>query len=176
MSGLTRNPERLAYIRRQLNQRADNLPALDIDPTADIHPTAVVGAAGQGCEWDEAASRWVDMPQVGGVMIGARTIVGPLSTIMRGSVVATRIGPDCRIGNGVNVGHSAFIGRGTLVCAHVTIGGSAYVSCYCRIWQGAVIGHKVVLGEDVQVGAGAVVLHDIPPGETWAGNPARRIA
>jgi acetyltransferase-like isoleucine patch superfamily enzyme len=25
------------------------------------------------------------------------------------------------------------------------------------------------------VGMGAVVLGDVPPGETWAGNPARRL-
>lgn len=49
------------------------------------------------------------------------------------------------------------------ICDDVWIGASA------TILQG------VTVGEGAIIGAGAVVTHDVPPGETWAGVPARRL-
>lgn len=43
------------------------------------------------------------------------------------------------------------------------------------IGAGAVILPGVTIGEGAMIGAGAVVTRDVPAGETWAGNPARRI-
>jgi serine acetyltransferase len=37
------------------------------------------------------------------------------------------------------------------------------------------IKNKVKIGNNVTVGMGAVVLKDIPDGETWIGNPARKL-
>ena len=45
----------------------------------------------------------------------------------------------------------------------------------CDIGIGSIILPGVRVGEGVIVGAGAVVTHDIPPYEIWAGVPARRI-
>ncbi|MCW3797511.1 hypothetical protein OMW55_06810 [Sphingomonas sp. BN140010] len=48
----------------------------------------------------------------------------------------------------------------------------------CRgasIGAGAVILPGLTIGEGAMIGAGAVVTHDVPAGETWVGNPARRI-
>jgi acetyltransferase-like isoleucine patch superfamily enzyme len=49
----------------------------------------------------------------------------------------------------------------------------------CRgasIGAGAVILPGITIGEGAMIGAGAVVTKDVPAGETWAGNPARRLA
>jgi len=43
------------------------------------------------------------------------------------------------------------------------------------IGAGAVILPGLTIGEGAMIGAGAVVTHDVPAGETWAGNPARMI-
>jgi acetyltransferase-like isoleucine patch superfamily enzyme len=43
------------------------------------------------------------------------------------------------------------------------------------IGANAVIKPGVIIGSNVTIGAGSVVLRDIPDGETWAGNPARKI-
>lgn len=43
------------------------------------------------------------------------------------------------------------------------------------IGAAAVILPGLTLGKGCMIGAGAVVTKNIPPGETWAGNPARRL-
>lgn len=43
------------------------------------------------------------------------------------------------------------------------------------IGAGAVILPGLTVGEGAMVGAGAVVTKSVPDGETWAGNPARRL-
>jgi acetyltransferase-like isoleucine patch superfamily enzyme len=44
------------------------------------------------------------------------------------------------------------------------------------IGSGAVVLAGVRIGAGALIGAGAVVTHDVPPGETVAGNPARVLA
>ena len=43
------------------------------------------------------------------------------------------------------------------------------------IGAGAVILPGLTIGEGAMIGAGAVVTRSVPEGETWAGNPARRL-
>ena len=43
------------------------------------------------------------------------------------------------------------------------------------IGAGTVIICGVTIGEGARIGAGSVVTHDVPAGEVWCGNPARRI-
>jgi acetyltransferase-like isoleucine patch superfamily enzyme len=51
----------------------------------------------------------------------------------------------------------------------VRIGDGAFIGASCIILKGVTIGEKSVIG------AGAVVTKPVPPGEIWAGNPARKI-
>lgn len=51
----------------------------------------------------------------------------------------------------------------TKVCRGATIG------------AGSTILPGLTIGEGAFIGAGSVVTHDVPAGETWIGNPARRI-
>jgi acetyltransferase-like isoleucine patch superfamily enzyme len=43
------------------------------------------------------------------------------------------------------------------------------------IGANTVIKPGVIIGSNVTIGAGSVVLRDILDGETWGGNPARKI-
>lgn len=43
------------------------------------------------------------------------------------------------------------------------------------IGMGALIGPGIRIGEGAMIGMGAVVMKDVPRGETWVGNPARKI-
>jgi acetyltransferase-like isoleucine patch superfamily enzyme len=96
-----------------------------------------------------------------------------------------KIGRDCKIQafvfipKGVTINDRVFLGPGTtfsndkhppsptisetVVEDDVSIGANATIVCGVR------------LGKGCKVGAGSVVTKDIPPGETWVGNPAKRL-
>ena len=56
-----------------------------------------------------------------------------------------------------------------------TLGGGVRVRSRAYIGQRAVVREYVDIGEEAVVGMGSIVLSDVPPGETWAGTPARRL-
>lgn len=53
--------------------------------------------------------------------------------------------------------------------ARVTIGDRVFIGA------GSIVMPGVTIGSDVVVGAGSVVTKDIPQGEVWAGNPAKKL-
>jgi UDP-3-O-[3-hydroxymyristoyl] glucosamine N-acyltransferase len=159
------------FFEHQVRQRC--VP--NVAASADVHRTAVIGAEGQGYEWDNEAGLYVSMPHLAGVVIGPDVVIGPHSTIMRGVLKDTRIGRGTKIGNGVNIGHGVSIGEHCIIVAHATVGGSTRVGSGVTIWQGAMIANRLRIGDGATIGMGAVVLNDVPEGETWVGNPARKI-
>lgn len=142
---------------------------------ADVHHTAVIGAEGQGYEWDIHEGKHVSMPHLAGVVIGPDVTIGPHCTVMRGVLRDTHIGKGTKIGNGVNVGHGVLIGEHCIIVAHATIGGSVRIGNHVTIWQGAMIANGVHIGSDAVIGMGAVVLESVPNSETHVGNPAHKL-
>jgi hypothetical protein len=74
----------------------------------------------------------------------------------------------------VHVGHDAHIARtansppGTVICGWAEIGNGVKIGV-----NASILPHRKV-GDGARIGAGAVVTKDVPAGETWVGNPARR--
>jgi UDP-3-O-[3-hydroxymyristoyl] glucosamine N-acyltransferase len=73
------------------------------------------------------------------------------------------------------VGHNCVIGRNNLMAANTGISGSVTSGDNVIFGGKAGIGDPLTSGEGARVAAGAGVLADIPPGETWSGYPARPI-
>lgn len=102
--------------------------------------------------------------------------VEAFAQIDAGTHRCTYIGHDVWVMKGVHVGHDAWVGPdceltpGVVLCGWVTLVGRV------RVGVGAVLIPYVMVGEGARIGAGAVVLEDVPPGEVWAGNPARRLS
>ena len=71
------------------------------------------------------------------------------------------IGRNCTIGHGVTVGNTKEDGRVPVIGDHVELG------AYAQILGG------VHIGDGAKVGPLSVVLHDVPPGATAIGIPAR---
>ena len=116
----------------------------------------------------------------GTVSIGINTKIGAFSDIGN-----CTIGQQCNIQSSVTIprgtviSDDVFIGPNTTICNDkyppsdevrgVIIKDKAAIGGNCTILPG------VTIGKGATVGAGSVVTKDVPDGETWCGNPARRM-
>jgi bifunctional UDP-N-acetylglucosamine pyrophosphorylase/glucosamine-1-phosphate N-acetyltransferase len=118
--------------------------------------------------------------------------IGPFSHLRPGAVIESgvHIGnyaevKNSRVGAGTHIGHFSYVGDSTLG-ADVNIGAGTVTANYdgeqkhsteigagASIGSGTMIVAPVSIGAKARTGAGSVVTHDIAPGETVAGVPAR---
>ncbi len=131
-------------VRRSLVER---LPA-DVASLALIHPAALVDVdttLGEGC------------------------LLQPRATVARGA----------RLGAHVLLSVHTTVGAGSVLDPFVSVLPGAYVGAGVQLGAGVMIGSRAVVDDGVTVGAcaviaaGAVVRHDVEPGVTVVGNPAR---
>lgn len=84
-------------------------------------------------------------------------------------------------GHGVVIGETAEVGTGTVIYQGCTLGGTGKqtgkrhptIGENCVISAGAKVLGGITVGDGAKVGAGAVVLKDVPPRATVVGVPAR---
>ncbi len=93
------------------------------------------------------------------VTINASSRIGMNVILNTGCIVEH----DCKIENSVH------IAPGAVLAGNVTIGERSFIGANAVLKQG------IVIGKDVIVGAGTVVLHDIPDNMKIVGNPSRFI-
>ena len=132
-------------VRRKILEQADQALAVTL-----IHPAATTGDGsllGSGAVVAAGAHLGIN------VTVGAHTHVGMGATISR----------DCRIGSCVTL------------CPNSAIAGGVVVEDDVFIGIGAVVAHELLIGAGATIGAGAVVVENIPPGRIVVGNPARPI-
>jgi serine O-acetyltransferase len=87
-------------------------------------------------------------------------------------------------GTGVVIGETSVIGDDVSILQGVTLGGTGKESGdrHPKIRNGVLLAAgstvlgNIIVGENAKVGAGSVVLHDVPPCATVAGEPARVVA
>lgn len=80
--------------------------------------------------------------------------------------------------HGVNIGDESYIASGAIIFAHDFSRGihsNTYIGKQCFIGANAIIMSGIKIGDNVIVGSGAVVTHDVPSNCIVAGNPARII-
>jgi acetyltransferase-like isoleucine patch superfamily enzyme len=126
-----------------------------------------------------------------GCRIGDGTRLGTFVEIQKNATV----GRNCKISShsficeGVHIEDEVFVGHGvmftnTILPRSVNSEGQlqsesdwdlieTHVKRGASIGSGSAILCGITIGENAIIGAGAVVTKDIPPGEVWAGNPAR---
>lgn len=100
-------------------------------------------------------------------VIGKRCSIQPFAYICPG----VTIGDDCLISPGVTFTNH----RNPTAVADWEGMEPVVVGDRVVIGARAVILAGVTIGDDAVIGAGAVVTKDVPDGETWVGNPAKRV-
>lgn len=140
----------------------------------DIKAGAVLGGAGFGFEKDEDGNRF-RFPQVGRLIIGDDVEVGANTCIDRGALSDTVIGNHTKINNLCHIAHNNKIGRNVVIAGCVNVSGSCVIEDNVWISPNVSLRGFNHLGAGCTVGTGAVVTKDIPAGETWVGNPARKL-
>lgn len=98
--------------------------------------------------------------------------------VAAGAVVSAeaRIAEGCIVNHGAVVDHDCVLDSFCHVAPNATLGGGVRIGKRVLIGSGANILPGVSIADDCIVGAGAVVLHDLPAGSTYAGVPANRIS
>jgi UDP-3-O-[3-hydroxymyristoyl] glucosamine N-acyltransferase len=135
-----------------------------------IHAGARVGNRGFGFALDPGG--YVDVPQLGRVLVGDGVEIGANVTIDRGAGPDTLIGDGCKIDNLVQLGHNVRLGKGCVLVAQSGVAGSSRLGDQVMIAaQGGVGGH-LTLADRARLAAKSGLMHDIPEGETFGGLPA----
>ena len=154
----------------ELQARVTLVARVRLGKRVRILPGAVLGAAGFGLAMD--AGRWINVPQLGGVVVGDDCEIGANTTIDRGALGDTVLEEDVRLDNQIQIGHNVHVGAHTAMAGCSAVAGSARIGRYCLIGGGAgILGHLEVC-DRVVVTAMSLVTHSLrEPGEYSSGTP-----
>jgi sugar O-acyltransferase (sialic acid O-acetyltransferase NeuD family) len=202
--GFARETLELVRAVNRLSPTWEILGFLDDDPArhgSEIHGVPVLGPSAAVHDHPEAlvvacvaspsdpprrlglVSRLALEPERYATLVHPTAVVAESATLGPGTVVhATSVlTADVRIGAHVAVmpavvfTHDDAIADGATFGAGVRLAGGVVVERGAYIGSGALIREDLVVGAGAVVGMGAVVTAPIPPGEVWAGVPARRL-
>lgn len=140
----------------------------------EIKAGAVLGGAGFGYERDANGNKF-RFPQIGSLIMGDYVEVGANTCIDRGALSDTIIGDYTKINNLCHIAHNNIIGKNVSITGCVNVSGGNVIDDDVWIAPNSSLRGYIHLGKGCTIGMGAVATKDIPAGETWVGNPARKL-
>ncbi len=142
-----------------------------------IHPGAVIGSEGFGLAMDRpegGTPHWINVPQLGGVVVGDDCDIGANTTIDRGALDDTTLEEGVRLDNLIQIGHNVRIGAHTAIAGCVGVAGSTRIGRYCLLAGKVGVAGHLEICDNVVVHAMTMVSASITePGEYSAGIPAQ---
>jgi len=138
-----------------------------------IHSGALICVDGLGCIRN-ADGTLTEFPQLGGVIIRDNTYIGGNTHIASGSLSDTIIEDGCKINGMCFIGSNNHLGENVWITGSTMLAGSVKVGKNSTIFSKVVVREWCNIGENSVIGMGSVVTKNIPAGETWLGNPARK--
>jgi sugar O-acyltransferase (sialic acid O-acetyltransferase NeuD family) len=174
--------ELLGYVDDVLDRGADRRILGPVSALGLIPHDAVTVAIGNNALRSDLTARLVAETFLSAVharaVLSADVVVGDGSMICAGVVVNTgsRIGRSVILNTGCTIDHHSSIGDFVHIAPGVHMGGEVRVEEGAFLGIGAAVLPRIRIGAWSTVGAGAVVIRDVPAGVTVVGNPARQIA
>lgn len=115
-------------------------------------------------------------------VVDASVVVPPSCSVGAGSILLAGVTLTASVTVGSHVvcmprvvlTHDDVIADYATLCAGVVLGGSVVVGERAYLGMASSVREGRSVGADSMVGMGAVVVRDVPPGQVWAGLPARR--
>lgn len=139
-----------------------------------IEPGAAIGGRGFGLARD--GDQWLEVPQLGRVVIGDDVEIGANCTIDRGAIADTVIGNGVKIDSHCHIGHNCVIGEHTVVAGCSGVAGSVIIGKNCMLAGAVGVADNLSICDNVIVTGKSMVTRDISePGmysSGWAVMPA----
>jgi sugar O-acyltransferase (sialic acid O-acetyltransferase NeuD family) len=107
--------------------------------------------------------------------VSSTSRVGPGSVLLAQTVLTAgvTIGSHVAVMPHVTLTHDDLIGDFATLASGVRLGGNVHIGRCAYLGAGALVREERSIGPYALVGMGATVTRDVPPGEVWAGVPAR---
>ncbi len=133
---------------------------------------SVLGSDGFGLHRTGSTGSYLEVPQLGNVVIEDDVRLGAHTSINRATLATTHIHQGVKMDDKVHVGHNCIVKQDSVLCAQVGLGGSVVLERDVVLGGQVGLGHGVQIGEGARLGGQSGTSTNLPGGQTYFFTPA----